>query len=40
VYADDYLLPWFRSLVGGLPGVRLFDAQTHLGGSAPLPEDD
>jgi hypothetical protein len=35
VYADDHLLPWFRSLVGGLPGVRLFDAHTHLGGDDP-----
>jgi uncharacterized protein len=35
VYADELLLPWFRSLVEGLPGVRLFDAHTHLGGNDP-----
>jgi predicted TIM-barrel fold metal-dependent hydrolase len=35
VYADELLLPWFRSLVEGLPGVRVFDAHTHLGGNDP-----
>ncbi len=35
MYADELLLPWFRSLVEELPGVRLFDAHTHLGGDDP-----
>jgi len=35
VYADELLLPWFRGLVEGLPGVRLFDAHTHLGSNDP-----
>jgi uncharacterized protein len=35
VYADELLLPWFRSLVDALPGVGLFDAHTHLGGNDP-----
>ena len=35
VYADELLLPWFRSLVELLPGLRLFDAHTHLGGNDP-----
>jgi uncharacterized protein len=35
VYADELLLPWLRSLVERLPGMRLFDAHTHLGGDDP-----
>src|SRR6266542_3614800 len=35
MYADELLLPWFCSLVERAPGVRLFDAHTHLGGNDP-----
>jgi predicted TIM-barrel fold metal-dependent hydrolase len=35
VYADELLLPWLRGLVVQLPGVRLFDSHTHLGGNDP-----
>ena len=35
MYADELLLPWLRDLIGQLPGVRLFDAHTHLGGNDP-----
>jgi hypothetical protein len=35
VYADELLLPWLRDLIDRLPGVRLFDAHTHLGGNDP-----
>jgi uncharacterized protein len=35
VYADELLLPWLRDLMGRLPGVRLFDAHTHLGVNDP-----
>ena len=31
MYADQLLLPWFRSLAGHLPDLRLFDVHTHLG---------
>jgi uncharacterized protein len=33
MYADELLLPWFGRLAGRLPGVRLADAHTHLGGN-------
>jgi hypothetical protein len=35
VYADELLLPWLRRLTEQLPGVRLFDSHTHLGGNDP-----
>jgi uncharacterized protein len=35
VYADELLLPWLCSSVETLPGMRLFDAHTHLGGNDP-----
>jgi hypothetical protein len=35
MYADELLLPWLQSLLEDLPGVRLFDAHTHLGGNDP-----
>jgi predicted TIM-barrel fold metal-dependent hydrolase len=35
VYADELLLPWLRCLVEQLPGLRLFDAHTHLGANDP-----
>jgi predicted TIM-barrel fold metal-dependent hydrolase len=35
VYADELLLPWLSRLLERLPGVRLFDAHTHLGGNDP-----
>lgn len=35
MYSDELLLPWFHNLVAELPGVRLFDAHTHLGGDDP-----
>ena len=35
MYTDELLLPWYRSLVERLPGVRLLDAHTHLGGNDP-----
>jgi hypothetical protein len=35
VYADELLLPWFRSLADRLPGLRVVDAHTHLGGNDP-----
>jgi hypothetical protein len=35
VYADELLLPWLRGLLERLPGLRLFDAHTHLGGNDP-----
>lgn len=31
MYSDELLLPWFRRLAERLPGLRLFDAHTHLG---------
>jgi hypothetical protein len=33
--ADEFLLPWLRSLLERLPGVRLLDAHTHIGGDDP-----
>ncbi len=35
MYADELLLPWLRSLAERLPGMRLVDAHTHLGGNDP-----
>ena len=35
MYADELLLPWFGGLMERLPGVRLVDAHTHLGGNDP-----
>jgi predicted TIM-barrel fold metal-dependent hydrolase len=35
VYADELLLPWFGKLAERLPGMRLADAHTHLGGNDP-----
>ena len=35
MYADELLLPWFGGLMERLPGVRLVDAHTHLGGHDP-----
>ena len=35
MYADELLLPWFRSLMERLPGATLVDAHTHLGGNDP-----
>jgi hypothetical protein len=35
MYADELLLPWLRSLLERLPGVRLLDAHTHIGGDDP-----
>jgi hypothetical protein len=35
VYADEFLLPWLRRLTKRVPGVRLVDAHTHLGGNDP-----
>jgi hypothetical protein len=35
LYADELLLPWLAALVERLPGVRLFDAHTHLGANDP-----
>jgi predicted TIM-barrel fold metal-dependent hydrolase len=35
MYADEFLLPWFRRLVERLPGLRLLDAHTHVGGGDP-----
>ncbi|HEX9358047.1 MAG TPA: amidohydrolase family protein [Streptosporangiaceae bacterium] len=35
MYADELLLPWLRGLVERLPGARLLDAHTHLGGNDP-----
>jgi uncharacterized protein len=35
VYADELLLPWFRSVADRLPGLHVVDGHTHLGGSDP-----
>ena len=35
MYADELLLPWFGRLAERLPGMRLADAHTHLGGNDP-----
>jgi uncharacterized protein len=35
VYADEFLLPWLRRVTERVPGVRLTDAHTHLGGNDP-----
>jgi hypothetical protein len=35
MYADEFLLPWLRSLLERLPGVRLLDAHRHIGGDDP-----
>ncbi|MGE5134128.1 MAG: amidohydrolase family protein [Gemmatimonadota bacterium] len=35
MYADEFLLPWLGRLMNQLPGVRLMDAHTHLGGTDP-----
>lgn len=35
MYSDELLLPWFHRLAGRVPGLRLFDAHTHLGDHDP-----
>ena len=35
MYADELLLPWFRSLAAHVPELRLFDVHTHLGENDP-----
>jgi uncharacterized protein len=35
VYSDELLLPWLRRLAERVPGLRLFDAHTHLGDRDP-----
>jgi predicted TIM-barrel fold metal-dependent hydrolase len=35
VYADEYLRPWYDSVVGLVPGLRPFDAHTHTGTNDP-----
>ena len=35
MYSDELLLPLYRRLAGRLPGLRLFDAHTHLGDHDP-----
>ena len=35
MYSDELLLPLFRRLAARLPGLRLFDAHTHLGDHDP-----
>jgi predicted TIM-barrel fold metal-dependent hydrolase len=35
VYSDELLRPWFESVLGLVPGTRLFDAHTHTGANDP-----
>jgi uncharacterized protein len=35
MYADELLMPWLGRLAERLPGIRLVDAHTHLGGNDP-----
>ena len=35
MYADELLLPWFRSLASHLPEMQLLDVHTHLGANDP-----